>query len=371
MNSFYKTSETLKQGSMTLKGEYYTDPEILKLEYKKIFHQRWICIGHISEFKIKGNYKVVNLDKESFILYRDDLENIQSFYNVCRHRGTRICNNKSGNFSKSIQCGYHGWTYNLQGDLTGAPNMEDVEEFKKSNFSLHKVPVAKWEGFLFINISESPSNFNLEFSTIKSRFSEWDIPNLVQIDFKSYNVNCNWKLIVQNYSECYHCPIIHPKLADITPYTGGRNDLTDGPYLGGYMEMKEKTISESGHLCGPPIGNLSQKNQNRVYYYAIFPNMLLSLHPDYVMVHTVWPEDMNKCRIDCSWYFAQEVKNSIKYHAENAIDFWDKTNKEDWNICEKSQLGIQSKKYRPGPYSGQESLLAAYDEYYLSVLNET
>ena len=135
------------------------------------------------------------------------------------------------------------------------------------------------------------------------------------------------------------------------------------------MEMQEETISNSGQLSGPLIGNLSKENKKRVFYYTIFPNMLLSLHPDYVMVHIVWPEDVNKCRIDCSWFFSIKINQNNNYNPENAINFWDKTNQQDWDICEKSQLGIQSQKYEPGPYSGQESLLAAYDEYYLSVLH--
>ena len=134
--------------------------------------------------------------------------------------------------------------------------------------------------------------------------------------------------------------------------------------------MKEETISESGHLCGPHVGNLSSENLKRVYYYTYFPNMLLSLHPDYVMMHTVWSEAVDKCRIECSWFFSGEVNQNDKFHPEKAINFWDNTNRQDWDICEKSYLGIQSRKYKPGPYSGQESLLAAYDEHYLSMLNK-
>ena len=194
--------------------------------------------------------------------------------------------------------------------------------------------------------------------------------DLKTIDTKIYHANCNWKLIVQNYSECYHCPLIHPSLADLTPYTGGRNNFVSGQFLGGYMEMKSPSITNDGKLCGPLLGNLSDKNLSRVYYYSLFPNMLLSLYPDYIMFHTIWPNGTEKCTINCSWLFSNKLENNSVFHPEQAIDFWDKTNLEDWKICEQSQLGIKSKKYKPGPFSGQESLLASYDEYYLSVLNK-
>ena len=356
---------------MTLPGKYYTDPNILNLEIENIFAKSWLCCGRCDEISNPGQYKLVTIYQESIILLRDENNMLQAFYNVCRHRGTRLCTKPSGNLSKSIQCGYHGWTYDLQGNLIGAPNMDAVADFDMSDYPLNKVQLEEWEGFIFINLADAPIQFKSEFAPIMNRFSEWGIPGLKLIESKSYSVNCNWKLIIQNFSECYHCPIIHPQLAEITPFTGGRNDLISGPFLGGYMEMKKETISESGHLCGPPVGNLSPENLKRVYYYAYFPNMLLSLHPDYVMLHTIWPERVEKCRVECSWYVSEEAVTDKNYSPENAVNFWHKINQQDWNICEKSYLGIQSRKYQPGPYSGQESLLGAWDEYYLSILSES
>ena len=371
MNFFYKTSETYKQGAMTLPQKYYIDSVVLSKEMEYIFTGScWLCCGRYDDISEAGQYRLINIGKENIILLRDNNNNLQAFYNICRHRGTRICTKECGKFSKTIQCPYHGWTYNLQGDLHGAPNMDAVEDFNKANYPLHNVEFIEWEGFIFINLSENPSDFHLEYASLMNRFSEWEMARLKTVETKTYFVNCNWKLIIQNYSECYHCPHIHPSLVNITPYTGGRNDLTSGPFLGGYMEMNTESVTKDGKLCGPIFNNLSEKNISRVYYYALFPNMLLSLHPDFVMIHTVWPEGPEKCRINCRWLFSKEVENNSEYHSENAIDFWDKTNLEDWKICEQSQLGIRSKKYKPGPYSGQESLLAMYDEYYLSILNK-
>ena len=369
MNLFHKTAETLKQGAMALPREYYMAQSILDLETRNLFYQSWICCGRSNDIEKTGTYIMKNVGDESIIILRDDKNKLRAFYNICRHRGTRICTNEKGKFPKTIQCPYHGWTYNLQGNLCGAPNMDAVEKFNKDEHPLHSTNIIEWEGFIFINLSDNPGDFYSEFRPLKDRFSEWDMETLKTIDMKTYHINCNWKLIVQNYSECYHCPLVHPSLAELTPYTGGRNDLTSGPFLGGYMEMKAESITHNAKLCSQPIGNLSKKNLSRVYYYTLFPNMLLSLHPDYIMFHIIWPCGPQQCKIDCSWLFHEKAKEYADYQPQNAINFWHKTNQEDWEICEQSQLGVQSKKYKPGPYSGQESLLAAYDEYYLSLLN--
>jgi len=368
MTTFYKTAETYKLGSKTLSQKYYTDNKIFQQEFNKIFSKSWLCCGRSNEILLRGSFITKDIGNDSILILRDNDNKIRAFHNICRHRGTLICKSTQGTFSKTIQCPYHGWTYDLNGHLSGAPNMNEISNFNKSDYPLYPIEVKDWGGFIFINLSNKKSNFNQYFSSIQSKLSEWGIDGLITCEEKSYTVNSNWKLIVQNYSECYHCPIIHPKLSDITHYKGGRNDLTSGPILGGYMEMNQNSITNNGELSGPYIGQLSEDNKNKVYYYSIFPNMLLSLHPDYIMVHTVWPNDIDKCEIKCKWLFSKEVKRS-HYNPNNAIEFWDKTNQEDWKICEQSQLGINSNSYKPGPYSAQESLLAAFDKYYLSILD--
>ncbi len=367
---FKKTAETLPTGAHTLERNFYVNPEILQKEFENIFQNHWICAGRTSELSDPGQYKVINVGTESAIIIRDTNRNLRAHTNVCRHRGTRICEHESGQFSKSMQCGYHGWTYGLDGQLVGAPHMDEVEGFNKSDYSLFPIPIAEWEGFIFINFSDHPQDFETAFEPIKNRFSPWTINDLKPLEKIHYDVAGNWKLVIQNYCECYHCPILHPDLAAITPYMSGRNDLHEGPFLGGYMDLnKDKdSITSSGNFCCPPLKNLKKDDLKRVYYYSIFPNMLLSLHPEYVMYHTVWPAGVDKCIVECTLLFEKDVLEIGAHKPNEAIDFWDMTNKQDWHISELSQLGIQSKKYTPAPYSGQESLLAAFDKYYLEKL---
>ena len=366
--TFLKTSKTLKAGSKTLPRNYYTQPDILRQEFINIFQNNWICIARNSDLTDKGQYITVQLGDESAIVLKDKKDEIKAFFNVCRHRGTRICNNQEGKFSNTIQCPYHGWTYDLNGKLVGSPHMEKINDFKKIDYSLFPIQIKEWEGFIFLNLSDNPISFNQAFKPIERRFQSWDLQDLSVIDKKTYQVNCNWKLIIQNYCECYHCPMIHPQLAEIHNYLGGRNDFFKGPFLGGYMDFSsdKESITSSGKYCCPPLKNIKGNDLRRVYYYSLFPNMLLSLHPEYVMYHTVWPNGPDKCIVNCSWLFLKESAISYKDSIYEAIDFWDKTNQQDWQICEYSQLGINSIKYSPAPYSGQESLLAAYDNYYIS-----
>lgn len=368
--AFKKTAETLEQGARTLSGDYYTNPLILDLEYEKIFLANWLCAGRTFDLKENGEYKTINIAGESVIILRNEKSNLRAFYNVCRHRGTRICENLEGQFSKSIQCGYHGWTYDLEGNLEGAPHMDAVQGFVKEDYPLHPVLICEWNGFIFINFSDNPMSLEDLFEPLTNRFEDWILDELVEAEHKTYQVDCNWKVIVQNYCECYHCPLIHPDLADIHNYMGGRNDLYSGPFLGGFMNFSKdiESITHSGKFSCPPLKGLKNDKLDKVYYYSVFPNLLISLHPEYVMIHTVWPENVNQCRIECSWLFSEETVNSNAFELKDAINFWDMTNHQDWEICERSQLGIQSKKYSPAPYSGQESLLAAYDKFYLEEL---
>jgi len=369
---FLKTAETLQSGAKALPVEFYTESAILEREFETIFLEQWICAGRSDELSEKCQYKTVNIGTESVIIFRNDEGELNAFFNVCRHRGTRICIESKGKFPKSIQCGYHGWTYDLDGNLSGAPHMDEVNGFKKEDFPLHKAEIFEWEGFIFVNHSDNPEPFEKSFAPVMNRFSLWGISTLVVKEHKTYDVNCNWKLVIQNYNECYHCPTLHPELADIHHYMGGRNDLHEGPCLGGYMDFHEnvESITSTRKRCCPPLKGVKDENLKRVYYYSIFPNMLLSLHPEYVMVSTIWPNGVDKTTVRCEWLFTEESANSNQFNTKEAIDFWDITNKQDWAICEKSQLGIQSKKYIPGPYSGQESLLAAFDTYYLTILNK-
>src|SRR3989475_213455 len=370
MTTFVKAPQAYQHGQRTLPGRYYNAPEIWAEERERIFARRWICVGRAAELGQPGDYAVRAVGGESVMVVRGQDGAVRAFYNVCRHRGTRLCETERGRLSETIQCPYHAWTYTLDGTLIGAPHMNEVAGFDKRDYPLHQVALAEWEGFLFINLAQEPEPFARAFAPLAGRFSRFNIAKLRSGARIEYDVHANWKLVFQNYSECLHCPIIHPGLAKLTPYTSGENDLFDGPYLGGYMVITAPggSLTMSGRACGPAVGDFPVEDQNRVYFYTIFPNLLLSLHPDYVMFHTLWPQAPDRTHITCEWLFHPDAFGQPGFDPDDAVRFWDETNRQDWHICEQSHAGIASRAYQPGPYSPREGIAAAWDREFLRAI---
>jgi Rieske 2Fe-2S family protein len=383
--AFRKTAETFAAGAKTLPQRYFVSPEIFAEEQKRIFTEQWVLVGHQSQIAKPGDYFVPPSPQgygaagESLIIMRDKNGKVHGFYNVCRHRGTRLCEEENGHLSAAIQCPYHAWTYALDGRLIGAPHMDEVAGFDKGDYSLHAVNLALWEGFIFVNLEKDPMPLEKWFAPLNKKFSHWHMSILRPAKRIEYDVRANWKLMFENYSECYHCPGVHPMLSKISPYDSAENDLAEGPFLGGFMKINPgKSLSMSGNTCALPIragnkelataspsGGGPDHDYQQVFYYSIFPNMLLSMHPEYVMVHQLWPKSPERTLILCDWFFHPEAFGRENFHPDDAIEFWDMTNRQDWHVCELSQQGIASRVYKPGPYSPRENIPAAWDREYL------
>src|ERR1700730_15073117 len=386
--AFRKTTETLVATAKTFPQRYFVSADVFADEQEKIFSKQWLLVGHQSQIAQPGDYFVAEVAGESLIVTRDQRSTIHGFYNVCRHRGTRLKEDACGHTS-AIQCPYHAWTYGLDGRLIGAPHMDELPGFDKAEYSLHPVNLELWEGFIFVNLADggtrlrseatarqAPGDFiSLErwFAPLAGKFSHWNMSILRPAKRIDYDVRANWKLMFENYSECYHCPGVHPMLSKVSPYDSAENDLAEGPFLGGFMKINPgKSLSMSGNACALAIGHdhaqeHDRESTQRVFYYSIFPNMLLSMHPEYVMVHQLWPQSPERTLIVCDWFFHPDAFNRKDFRPEDAIEFWDMTNKQDWHVCELSQQGIASRAYQPGPYSSREKIPAAWDEYYLDV----
>ena len=362
---------TVQSDAWTLPRRYYASEAVFSAEAERIFYAGWVCIGRTEQIARPGDYFLAQIIGESIIVVRDRDGQARAFFNVCRHRGTRMCTEDAGRFAGSIQCPYHAWTYGLDGQLLAARHMQYTPGFEKRDYPLHAVALAEWEGFLFLNMSPEPEPFERAFAPLIDKFPAWHIPDLRRAGRIEYDVQANWKLIVQNYSECYHCPLIHPALDRLSTSTSGRNDLCEGPFLGGYMTLNTafRSMTTDGHTIRPPLGEVAGEELSRVYYYSIFPNMLLSLHPDYVMAHTLWPQRVGRTRIVCEWYFDPATMAERGFDPSDAVEFWDMTNRQDWHVCELSQLGVSSIGYTPGPYASAEGLLHAFDQYYLDLMN--
>lgn len=342
----------------------YIDPAIFVREMETIFRKSWICVGRTEELSESGSFIERQLDGESILLVRGQDSVIRSLYNVCRHRGTRLCTEKAGRFNGTIQCSYHAWTWGLDGTLRAAPHFSDLSGFKNEDYPLHSTQCAEWGGNIFINLSKESPPLEHGLNPLMEKFAPWRMKDLRLGRRVKYEIAANWKLIIQNYSECMHCPTVHPALPKISHYMSGDNEPANPYYLGGSMTLNEgiQTMTLSGQTDRAVFSRLSADERRRVYFYSLLPNLLLSLHPDYVVTYTLWPIAYNCTDLVCEFHFDPEEMSKPSFTADDAFEFWDLTNRQDWTVSELSQLGMASQSYTPGPYSSREGLLGDFDD---------
>jgi Rieske 2Fe-2S family protein len=356
----------------TLPARCYVDPAWFASEMERLFAALWICAGRVDALPARGNFIRRDVADASLLIVNDGTGPPNAFHNVCRHRGTRLCAEEAGAFPGSIQCPYHGWTYDLAGRLVGAPQMDAVEGFAREDFPLRRVACDVWDGHIFVNLADAAPPLGTQLHDLPGRFAPWRMADLRTVHRVEYDVRANWKLIVQNYNECLHCPIIHPLLNRMHHYLGADNVPTTDSYCGGEMGLKDgvETLSVDGRRRRAILPGLEPAKHAVVSYFAIYPNLLLTLHPDYMVTVTIWPQAPDRTRLICEWHFHPDEIARESFVFDDAVKFWDVTNREDWAISERSQQGIASRGYRPGPYSPRESQLWEFDRFVLSRLGE-
>ena len=355
----------------TLPRKFYADPEFYRQELERFYFERWIAAGRADQIPKAGDYFVRSIADDSVIVTRDSSGEIHAFFNVCRHRGTRICEQPEGHFAERIQCPYHAWTYGLDGRLLAAPHM--TPEFCKDDYPLHRSGCAVWDGNVFVHLGHvgrvgqvgqvGQVGLGAQLGDLPQRFANWRMGDLRLGRRIVYDVKANWKLIVLNFNECLHCPTLHPALNRLHHYLGAENVAPTACYCGGAMGFKDgvETMSIDGKRRREFLPELTAPQRQCVEYYSVYPNFLISLHPDYVMTHTLWPRAFDRTEIVCEWHFHPTELAKPDAPIDDAIEFWDLTNREDWWIAEQSQAGIMSRAYQPGPYSEREELLWSFD----------
>lgn len=367
MSSYANTRPRLASGVRTLAAKYYIDAGHFEAEMERIHFDMWLCAGREEQVPEPGSYFVRRIGDASVIVVRGADGRIHAHHNVCRHRGTLLCGDAEGRFPGRIQCQYHAWTYGLDGALIGAPHMEKVEGFREADYPLRGVAVEAWDGHVFINLAERPAPFADHLAGLPVKFRPWGMGELRMVERRVYSLRANWKLVIQNYSECLHCPNVHPLLQKQSHYMSGDNEPAQPTYLGGRMDLRDgiKTLSMDGDTARACLPGLDAGDRRRVYYYALLPNLLLNLHPDYMLTFTLWPLAPDRTDVICEWHFHPDAIAAPDFDPWSAIEFWDITNRQDWALSDLAQQGIASRGYQPGPYSNREELLHALDRFVL------
>jgi Rieske 2Fe-2S family protein len=341
--------------SRMLPREAYLDPEVLAWERVHLFGG-WVCLGRAEEVPEARSLKAVDLGHTGVLVSRDLDGALHAFENACRHRGHELLPCGATAQPRAVICPYHGWTYDFDGTLRGAPGFKHVAGFDAGAHGLVSMPVRDWHGWLFADPSGAAVPLEEHLGDLEATVAPYGGTRLRMAAAHTYDVAANWKVVVENYQECYHCSNIHPELCRVSPPESGENIETGGSWVGGWMDLRRDaaTMSLDGASHGVMIPTLDAHQQRTVMYAAVLPNLLLSLHPDYVMSHRLVPLAGDRNRITCSWAFPPEDDAVEGFDPSYAVDFWDLTNRQDWSACESVQRGIGSPHFRPGPLAPEE-----------------
>ena len=352
--------------SRTLPAAAYVSERVLDWEREHFYAAGWTCVGRASDVA-EGSYRAVTAGNDSLLLSRAAGGELKAFFNVCRHRGHELLPCGSSAAAKVIKCPYHGWTYGLDGALNGAPHFGDQPDFDAGDYPLIEARTHEWGGWVFVNVSGDAPDFNDYTGSLQETIAPYQPERLVIAARDEYVVGANWKSIIENYHECYHCNHIHPELVQVSSPVSGHTWYPDGAWVGGDMELLEgmKTMSMDGQTgANKMLPGLEGKQLRDVLYFELFPNLLISPHPDYILTHRFEPLEPGLTKVECHWLFdAGEVARD-DFDPSYAVDFWDITNKQDWSATEGVQRGMHSKGYTPGPLSSVEETV--YQAIYLA-----
>jgi glycine betaine catabolism A len=347
-----------------LPGRAYHDPAIADFERSEWFRRDWVIVGREADAEAPGTYFLTTVADDPLIVVRGRDVELRAFHNVCRHRGTAVVEEPCGKAVR-FQCPYHAWIYDLDGTLVRAKHTEDLDDFDFESYSLAPVRLATWQGFVFVSLDPDALPLEAWLCDLVPHLSRFDFARLRVAHEETYEIDANWKFVAENYSECYHCPGIHPQLNKLTPYDLGGDFEPDGPWQGGWMELVENAETmalDGGHRGGrPPMGGITELDERRVYYYLLWPSTFISIHPDYLLVHRLEPADAGHTRIVCDWLFEPETIAASDFDPSDAVGFWDLTNRQDWHVCELQQRGTRSSSWVAGRYSNAEPSVHAFD----------
>lgn len=342
---------------VTLHRDLYLQADWFAKEREGIFFRDWACVGRQSDIAASGDFKLVDLAGESILLVRGEDGVIRAFFNVCRHRGCQLIDSDDpecvhGRFKANIRCPYHSWTYRLDGALHLAPHM-DVE---KDKYHLHQLPSDSWGGFLFVNVSASATTLTAQLGNIPQRTARYPLADLECGKRIQYSVKANWKVILENYNECYHCAGVHPELCKIVP-AFRRNGGAGLDWEAGIPQRDgTNTFTFDGTTNRKPFPGLNEAEKERHFGELIYPNLMLSLSMDHAAVFILWPEAAERTNIECLLLFHPDEMQREDFDPTDAAEFWDVVNRQDWHICERVQRGMHARPFEHGYYAPMEDL---------------
>lgn len=342
----------------TLPGRYYTDQDVFEREQQAIFGTEWVYVAHAGELPGSGDVVRRPVGTETVIVVRGRDGTLRAFLNVCRHRGAQLCLSDNQNVGRAIRCPYHAWSYGLDGRLIAAPNMATMPDLDRSRHGLITVALTEWEGLVWVNLDpDAPPltehlvpQLEYRLGVEASRLDRYRIGELVVGHRREYEVRANWKIIQENFQECYHCGTIHPELIEQLPSFGSFEALGDGAYFqGGYaFGSGRDAFSLSGHSPHQPIPGVSGEDARLYFGMVLRPNCFLSLLPDHVVLHRFTPVAPDRTAVVCEWLFTAETVAAPGFDAADTVELFHRVNEQDFAASEWCQPNMSSRAYRDG-----------------------
>jgi Rieske 2Fe-2S family protein len=348
----------------SLPTSWYRSREVFGVERERIFCREWIAACHADELPGPGDHRVLDIQGESVLVVRDREGAVRAFYNVCRHRGARLCRGAAENSAAQaplpggvsggrIVCPYHQWSYDFSGALVAAPHLGSG--FDKRDFHLYPVGAEIWGGFVFLNLTPAEARpLATQLGAVPERLQRYPLADLKIGATKRYGVAANWKILCENYNECYHCGGVHPELCAVVPSFreagGGNLDWSRGvPHREGAY-----TFTHSGTTVRRAFPGLNDDERTRHKGELVYPNLFLSVACDHVAAFLLQPRGAEHTDIVCHFLFESHETAKPDFDPSDAVDFWDLVNRQDWAVCESVQQGMRSRVHVQGYYAPME-----------------
>lgn len=338
----------------TLPGHHYTDPQTFAVEQERIFEAMWFCVARASDLASAGQFRTYQVGRESVLVSRSRDGSVRAFLNICRHRGAKLCTQTSGQVKRAFQCPYHAWTYGLDGKLVAAPNLTSMPDIDRVEYGLINVHVREWLGYLWVCLAETPPSFEEDvIGAVSERLGgaeaieSYGIEELRVGRRITYDVRANWKLIIENFMECYHCATIHPELTEILPEFA--DGLAAQYYVGHGAEFGEEaegfTVDGSEGLDRLP--GVGEGQDRRYYAITVRPQTFINLVPDHVIFHRMYPMAHDRTVVECDWLYLPHVVER-EADVERSVELFHRVNQQDFEACERTQPAMSSRAYAKG-----------------------
>jgi Rieske 2Fe-2S family protein len=367
----------MSSAHISLPADAYRTEAAFESEIDSVFRRTWACVGRSEHVAEPGAYYATDVAGQNVVVVRDHDGELRAFHNVCRHRGALLCDAGTGTLKRAIKCPYHAWAYGLDGQLIGTPNVRP-DEIDRSQYRLHRMPVAEWEGTLFVDLGGQGGSFEDYIAShdddprALERFNAGDL-RIARTTTRE--VAANWKIVVENYRECLHCPTVHPELVDMIPAyrSGGIAEAEPRADYGVGIKDGAVALTLSGTTTIPPLPGITEEESRSVYGAYLFPNSMVDVQGNYATLTTLLPRGANCTVVVTDYLLPPDViaDPAMESGLEQLMQFMELVVDQDSVVAERAQQGIGSRAFDHGVYPEKDAALHAFNERYRALVAGT